>query len=168
MEQVTATALAALALSVVVIVLKAAVIGWNLWFISARPVLAARIFEAYTTRPVKAFLIGAVNTLLTLFVVVVLLQSKPLGLLAILLFAGLCAVHLWGRSACYRALAERLGSEPGLPPETGAWLRAAVVAEGAFLVPVLGQLLYLGITMRCAGAFCMAVLARSGTTVEQP
>jgi len=173
MEKLIATALAAIALTLAVVLLKAGVIAWNLWFLSARPALAARIYEAYTARPVKAFLIGSVNTALALFVVVVLLQIKPLGLIAILLFAGLCTAHLWGRTACYRVLAERLNVEPGLPPDTASWVRAAIITEAAFLVPLMGQLLYLGVTMRAAGAFCMAVLARgdgeaAGAVPEEP
>jgi hypothetical protein len=159
MQQSIATALAIVAVVVAALSLKSAVIAWNLWFLYSRPEFADRISTAYAARPVRATLIGLLNTAVIALVALVLLQSKPLGLLGVLLLAGLACAHLWGRTACYRGMAERLGSEPGTVPQPGELLRAAVVVELAFLLPVLGQLLWLGVTLRCAGAFTMALLS---------
>lgn len=158
MERLIGTALAATAVVAVTLVLKASVIAWNLWFVHARPALGDRIYAAYTGSPRWATVLGLTNTAAVLFLAMILFQFEPLGLIALVLLAGLCAAHLWGRSACYRAMAVRLHPD-GKAPSTRAFVQGGIVVECAFLVPVLGQLLYLGVTMRCAGAFVMALLA---------
>lgn len=160
MEQFVATALALLAGTCAILVLKAAVVAWNLWFAIVRPEFCERIYRVYTAHPVRSGIIGAINTAVGLFAVLVMLQIKPLGLLAILLFGGICAVHLWGRIGAYRLTADRLAGAPETPLDHGAWLRAAAVTELAFLVPLVGQILYLGVTLRAAGAFVLAALGR--------
>ncbi len=166
MEEQITLALALIALTLGMLFLKASVIGWNLWLHLARPEFTLRVYNAYVERPLKAFIIGLVNSVLGIFVILVMLQIKPLGLIAILLFAALCAAHMAGRTACYRVMAERLGAEPGAAPDTSRWIRGAIVVELAFCVPVLGQLLYLLATMRCAGAVFMAMLNRNRVASE--
>lgn len=159
MERLIGTALATIAIVIVTLVLKASVIAWNLWFLHARPALGERIYTAYTGNPRWATILGVTNTAAVLFLAMILFQFEPLGLIALVLLAGLCTVHLWGRSACYRVMAERLHPEAAQPPSTRDLIQGGIVVECAFLVPVLGQLLYLGVTMRCAGALVMALLA---------
>lgn len=161
MERLTATALGALALMAFTVVLKASGIAWNLWFLQACPDMGQRIYEAYTRRPVRAVLVGLLNSVAILILALILAQAKPLGLLAVGLAAALCTIHLSGRSACYRVLAEQLDVRTPEPPSAGALARAGVLTELAFLVPLAGQLLYLGITMRCAGAFILALFPQS-------
>lgn len=160
MERVMALALATLALTGILLVAKAAGIAFVASSAFGRPAFHRRISEAYQAHPWRAAAIGLANTLVALFFIAVLLNNEPLALIGIAMGAGLCAVHLLGRSAYYQVIAERLSDVPVEGRPIGPWLRGAAAAELSFLVPILGQGLFLLVTMRCAGAFIMALLAR--------
>jgi len=166
MEEVIAKALAIIALVATLLLLKASVVAFSIGCIYARPALCERIYHAYTQRPRRATLIGTVNSLVLLFIVLLLLNVEVLGVLGILIFAGLCTAHLAGRTARYRELASQISGDSGTVPALPEMLRAGVLVELAFLVPLVGQLTYLIVSMRCAGAFFMALLGRTPSPLE--
>ena len=160
MDRLIALALACIAVVLLTLILKAAVIAGNLSFYYARPALCRRIYVAYTERPWRAVAVGLANTLMALFFIVILLNVQPLALVGLAMGTGLCALHLAGRTACYQVMAERLSDEEGATRGPKAWIRGAVVSELSFLVPILGQLYFIGVTMRCAGACIIALLSQ--------
>lgn len=162
MEEVIGKALWTIALVMALLLLKASVVAFVVGLIYSRPGFCQRVHEAYADRPRRAFVIGLVNTLLLLFIVAFLLNVKPLGLLGIFVFAGLCALHLAGRTARYREVAEQTGGGQEAVQGFTAWIRAGALVELAFLAPLVGQIVYLVVTMRCAGACTLALLGRGG------
>lgn len=166
MEKLIALALAAMALVVVLLALKASVIALITSFHYARPQFCRTVYRAYTQRPKWSFTVGAVNSLVAIVLTLILLNIKPLGLVGIGLATTLCAIHLAGRSAYYQQMCERLSSDGSEGVGTiGAWILGAVVGELRFLVPVIGQLIFIVITLRAAGA-CIIALISSARSIE--
>lgn len=161
MERVIALALATVAVAFLILMLKASVIAMNLSFYSGRPQFCRRIYQNYTERPWRSGIVGLANSLVALFFIVILLNLQVLALVGIGMATALCAIHLAGRTAYYRVIAERLSDALGAAPDSGMLLRGAVTAELTFLVPILGQLLFLVVTMRCAGACILAMLSHA-------
>lgn len=161
MERMIALSIACLAAVLLTLVFKAAVIAFNLSFSFGRPQFCLRIHHNLTDRPWRSTAVGLVNTVVALFFILILLNQEPLALVGIAMAACLCAVHLVGRTAWYRVVAERLCDIGETPMGVRPWLRGAVTAELSFLVPVLGQVLFLVITLRCAGACILALLSTS-------
>jgi len=159
MERMIALALACVAALLLTLTFKAAVIAFNLSFCFGRPAFCRRIYRNYTERPWRSTVVGVVNTVVALFFILILINQEPLALVGIAMAACLCAVHLVGRTAWYQVIAERLCDLVEVPVGVKAWLRGAITAELSFLVPILGQALFLHITMRCAGACIMALLS---------
>lgn len=166
MERMIALALTCVAAVLLIFTLKAAVIALNLSFSFGRIPFCRRVHRNYTDRPWRATAVGLANTLVALFFILILLNQQALALVGIAMAACLSALHIVGRTAYYQVIAERLcdvGEDPlGVKP----WLRGAIVAELSFLVPVLGQALFLFVTMRCAGACIMALLSTSAVAGE--
>ena len=159
MERMIALALTCVAAVLLIFTMKAAVIAFNLAFCFGRPIFCRRIHRNFTERPWRSTAVGLVNTVVALFFILILLNQEPLALVGIAMGACLCAVHLVGRTAWYQIIAERLCDLGGAPMGVKGWLRGAITAELSFLVPILGQALFLHITMRCAGACIMALLS---------
>jgi len=166
MERVIALALATVAILFLVLTLKASVIALSLSFYRGRSQFCRRIHQNYTDRPWRSGIVGLANSLVTLFFILILLNMQALALVGIGMATALCAIHLAGRTAHYRVLAERLSDDIGALPNTGSMLRGALVAELTFLVPVIGQLLFLAVTMRCAGACILAMLSHAVPAIE--
>lgn len=159
MDRMIALALACVAAVLLTLTFKAAVIAFNLSFSFGRPQFCRRIHQNYTERPWRSTAVGLVNSLVALFFILILLNQQALALVGIAMAACLCALHIVGRTAYYQVIAERLCDTGGVPLSVGTWLRGAITAELSFLVPVLGQVLFLAVTMRCAGACIMALLS---------
>jgi hypothetical protein len=160
MDRIIALALATVAIVFLVLTLKASVIAMSLSFYSGRPQFCRRIYNNYSERPWRSAVVGLANTLVAVFFILVLLNMEVLALVGIGMATALCAIHLAGRTAHYRVIAERLSEDIGAAPSPGQLLRGALAAELTFLVPIIGQLLFLGVTMRSAGACIMAMLSQ--------
>lgn len=159
MDRMIALALASVAALLLTLTFKAAVIAFNLSFSFGRPQFCRRIHRNYVERPWRSTLVGLVNSLVALFFILILINQQALALVGIAMAACLCALHIAGRTAYYQVIAERLCEVGEVPLGVKAWLRGAVTSELTFLVPVLGQVLFLAVTMRCAGACIMALLS---------
>ena len=159
MDRMIALALACVAAVLLTLTFKAAVIAFNLSFNFGRPQFCRRIYHNYTERPWRSAVVGVVNSLVALFFILILLNQQALALVGIAMAACLCALHIVGRTAHYQVIAERLSDVGEGPLGVKAWLRGATTAELTFLVPLLGQVLFIAVTMRCAGACIMALLS---------
>ncbi len=166
MDRIIALALATVAIVFLVLTLKASVIALSLSFYGGKPQFCRRIYNNYTERPWRSAVVGLANTFVAIFFILILLNMEVLALVGIGMATALCAIHLAGRTAHYRVIAERLSEDIGAAPSPGQLLRGALAAELTFLVPVIGQLLFLGVTMRCAGACIMAMLSHASPVVE--
>jgi hypothetical protein len=166
MERIIALSLACVAAVLLTLVFKAAVIAFNLSFSFGRPQFCRRIHHNIIERPWRSTMVGVANTVVALVFILILLNQEPLALVGIAMAACLCAVHLVGRTAWYRVVAERLCDVDEAPMGVKSWLRGAVTAELSFLVPVLGQVLFIVITLRCAGACILALLSTSAVAGE--
>lgn len=167
MERVIALALATVAIVFLVLTLKAAVIAMSLSFYCGKPQFCRRVHQNYTERPWRSGIVGLANSLVAIFFILILLNMQALALVGIGMATALCAIHLAGRTAHYRVTAERLSDDIGAAPGAGALLRGAIAAELAFLVPIIGQLLFFGVTMRCAGACILAMLSQAVPATEE-
>jgi len=162
MERLTGAALAAMAILCVLAAFKAGVIALGIWFTATWPEVTGRIHAVYRDRPGRCFLIGLANTAVLGFIGLALLSKEPLALLGLLLLLAVAFLHLWGRAAAYRRMAVKMdldNAEEGAPR---ALALGGLVTELTFLVPAIGQVLYLGTTLRGMGAVVIALLARYG------
>ncbi|MCF6286455.1 MAG: hypothetical protein L3K26_14870 [Candidatus Hydrogenedentes bacterium] len=162
MNDIVGVALATVAVICFIALFKCSVIALGIWLTASRPEKSRRIYEVYNERPWRCGLIGLVNTFVFMFVAVVLLNAEPLALLGLLLLVLIAFFHLWGWTAIYRSLAVKMnvsGAESGAPR---ALALGGMVTELMFLVPVVGQLLHFGMTMRGMGAVVVTMLSRKG------
>ena len=160
MEKTIAQALFTMAFIGFLVLLKCSVIALSIWFAARSPEKCSRIYTVYQAKPWRCGLIGLVNTAVLVVIGLILMNVKPLGLLGMLLLTIVAWLHLGGRFAPYRAMAETLKLK-GSDTETPASLAlGGLVTELTFLVPVIGQALYLGTTLRAMGAVVIVLLAR--------
>ena len=166
MEKTVAQALFTIAFIGFIVLLKCSVIALSVWFAARWPEKCDRIYTVYQAKPWRCGLIGLVNTTVLIVIGLVLMNVKPLGLLGLLLIVSVAYLHLWGRFASYRTMAETLtlkGSDTATPASLAL---GGLVTELTFLVPVIGQVLYLGTTLRAMGAVVMVLLARQPAVDE--
>jgi hypothetical protein len=166
MDRMIALALTCVAAVLLTLTFKAAVIAFNLSFSYGHAQFCRRIHRNYVERPWRSTVVGLVNSLVAVFFILILLNQQALALVGIAMAACLCAVHLVGRTAYYQVVAERLCDIGEVPVGVNGWLRGAITSELTFLVPVLGQVLFLVVTMRCAGACIMALISTSAVAGE--
>ena len=167
MDNVIGIALATVAIIGLTFVFKCSIIALSVWLAATCPEETKRIYTVYRERPWRCFLIGCVNTFAFVLFGLVLGQEGPLALLGLLLIFAVALFHLWGRTATYRRMAEKLeldGAGPGAPKTLAV---GGLVTELIFLVPVFGQILYLGTTMRAMGAVVVALLPRRKETIPE-
>lgn len=117
---------------------------------------SALAYGHYRHRGRRCFLTGFVNLAVGLFLVLVLIGTQVLAFLGFLLLAAMGFVAVFGLAAPFRHLGARLLRRD----EANLWplLVGGIVAEFAFLVPVLGQILFAGVLIRGFGAAVMGIL----------
>lgn len=160
MDRLIGLALATVASIAFLVVLKSSVIALSIWFSTTWPEKTDRIYAVYRDRPWRCGLIGLVNTAVFVFIGLVLLNVKPLGLIGLFLILAVVCLHLWGRSAAHRRMAVKMavaGADSGTPRSL---VLGGLVTELTFLLPIIGQLLYLGTTLRAMGAVVVILLSR--------
>ncbi len=148
---------AVLAGLLVLLAIKVGFVGMAAWFTRSFPAVTARALEQYKTRGERSFLWGLSVLFVTVLIILALLSSKTLGFLGILLAVCLLGFVAAGYTTAYLNLGQRLteGSEPG--SHTRTILLGGIAAEAAFLMPLLGQLLSLGMLCRGLGAVISAL-----------
>ncbi len=140
---------------------KAACIAMSVWLDVSAPAFTARALNAYRSRGKRCFLLGAVNGLILVFLFAVLVntQIKVLAFIGVLVLLTLIALVLTGYMIAYHDFGARLRGE-----RNWSAMRATVIggtgAELAFMTPVIGQLLSIGVLFRGVGAVISALLSR--------
>jgi len=152
------SSLALIALMGIWLLVKVGFVGMAAWFTTGYPGASTRMLELYETRGVRCFIVGAMNIVVGLFVALLLFATQVLGLLGLLLLLALAAGIVAGYSVAYRHVGTRVVSNPNAT-HVRLVATGGLVAESAFMVPVLGQLLSLGMLCRGFGAVAMALLA---------
>jgi hypothetical protein len=158
-------ALGLLALLALALAVKAGFVAAAVWFDSTFPQAARRMLTAYQERGKRCFLVGLVNAVVVLILVPILIRTEILALLGLLLFGCLVVFIVVGYGIGYRDWGQRL--EAASDSRIRQIVLGGLVAECAFLAPILGQLLSLGMLFKGLGAVVIALLARRNNTRQE-
>lgn len=147
------------------LLIKVGFVGMATWFSLASPRAAERIHAHYSSRPRRCLLVGAVNIIVTGFVIIACVNIPALAWLGFLLLAGLLVISVLGYGPAYQELGQRI------PGGGGAFLvptlRGGILAECAFITPIAGQLLSVYIWIRGVGAVVLTLLNRAGRSSDE-
>ena len=151
-------AIGAIALIVVLVALKAGTIGMAMWLHATYADRMGRIGELYRARATECFIVGLINTVVLFFIGLLLIGTKVLSLLGLMVWGVVIVMAVFGYSAAYRHVGERVFG----PSTTAARtvLLGGITAEAAFLAPLIGQLFSIGVLLRGIGAVVLTVLSR--------
>jgi len=131
-----------------------------LWFDSRYPEVSDTMLRTYRDKPMKCLLVGLVNVVVGLILALILLNTKVLALFGLALLLLLYVMGFVGYATGYRSAGTTIPLPSSWETRTGALMAGGLVAEGAFLVPILGQLLSLATLLRGFGAVTLALIAR--------
>lgn len=142
--------------------------GLAVWFNTTYPRASERMCTAYRTRGTRCFILGAVNAVVGFLLAAALGSTKvpPLGALALLILIALGVLAVMGFAIAFRVFGERLVSDPATANTAKTIAIGGIAMEVAFLVPILGQLLLLGVLFRGVGAAVTTLLSRAPAPVE--
>jgi hypothetical protein len=135
------------------------VVGMALLFQTTRPGAAERTADIYETKSKRCVLIGLVNLVGGLLLAGILANIPLLRLFGVVLFLALVTLSVLGYHAAYRSVGKRLGEPEAPPAPVRDTVLGALVLEGAFLVPLIGQLLCLYVLLRGLGAIVIALIS---------
>jgi hypothetical protein len=140
--------------------------GMAVWLNTTYPRACERMCTIYRTRGTQCLILGAVNVIVGFLLATVLGETKlaPLGILAVLILVALGVLAVMGFAAAFRAFGERLVSDPATANPAKTVALGGITLEVAFLVPILGQLLLLGVLFRGVGAAVATLLSRGRTS----
>lgn len=139
-----------------------------LWFDSRYPELSDAMLRTYRDYPTRCLLVGLLNILFGVILAVILLSTKVLALFGIALFLALSVMAYAGYFIGYRSAGATIPLPQAWDTRAGALMLGGLVAEGAFLVPILGQLLSLVTKLRGFGAVTLALIARRSPEAVKP
>jgi len=158
-------ALAVLAALALWTAIKAGKIAAAVWFGTRHPAAVDRMLDAYQQNGGKCFWLGLVELFGGLLVVVLLLNTHVLALLGIALFLVLAALAVIGYGVAYRNIGLRLASMERGSGMLRPTVLGGIVAECMFFLPILGQLLSLGILLKGLGAAVLGLSRREAQPV---
>lgn len=144
----------------VLIVVKLGSILAALWFDSRYPELSDAMLRTYRNDPMRCIIVGLVNIIAGVVLAIVLLSTKVLALFGIALLLTLVVFAYLGYAVGYRSAGVTIPLPAKWDNRPGALILGGLVIEGAFLVPILGQLLSLVTKLRGFGAVTLALIAR--------
>lgn len=150
------------AILALLLALKAGLIGSALWFAAAYSRPYEHMCMVYQTQGSRCFFVGVIDAVAGLLLVILLMATKVLGLLGVLLFLALGAMVVAGYGVAYRNLGRRLVPDDVPDAQVRSIALGGVTMEAAFLVPVIGQILRMGVLFRGLGAVCITLLAWHG------
>jgi hypothetical protein len=139
-----------------------------LWFDSRYPELSDAMLRTYRNRPMRCLLVGLVNIIFGVILAFILLSTKVLALFGIALLLALTILAYVGYFIGYRSAGVTIPLPQAGDTRAGALMLGGLVAEGAFLVPILGQLLSLVTKLRGFGAVTLALIARRPAEAAEP
>jgi len=157
-----AMALLILALFICLVLVKGAFVAGGMWFGLMFPRLTSGALELYQERGKKCFFLGLLYVFLGILISVLLMVTQALAVFgfALLVFLGVLAVGGYG--VAYRSAGRRLLGREAVAegPENKACLLGGLMAELTFTLPILGQILSVGVLFRGVGAVGLAMLAQ--------
>ena len=149
-----------IAILLVLFTIKVGLVAAALLMELVRPKPFPRRLEFYRTRPWKCFFFGILNVVGLIFLALLLISTEILALPGVLVLISVWALVVVGRSVVYRDLGERWFRNSDPPSRTREIIAGGIVAELAFMVPVLGALFSLVCSLRGVGAVTISMLAR--------
>jgi len=150
-------------LVLLMLLVKAAIIAFNLCAAEFQPTLFHRGRSILVVSPVKSFLVGLVNVSVLLIVGCVLAQHKLTALLGLLVLIALLVIAIVSRTLVYQLLGVKWTGEINAPegsPSPRAHCLGGAAVELAFLVPIAGQLTEIVVTILTVGAIVLAAMSR--------
>ncbi len=149
-----------LALLALLLAAKAGRTGFCLWLGATYPAATQRIAEAYETRGRRCVIVGLCNLLGGLLLAALLFATEILGLAGIFILLALLVLILHGYAAAYLNLGRRLTLDNQSFSNSRTMLLGGLAGEAAFLFPILGTLLEIGIGLRGLGAAALILWTR--------
>jgi len=146
--------------------IKLASLAAAFWFDTRFPELSDAVLRAYQGRTARCYLVGVVNLVLGVLLALVLLNIPILALFGLVLLLVLYALGFIAYVATYRHLGSAIPLSPSWDTRGGALLAGALMAEGAFLIPLLGQIVSIASLLRGFGAVMLALIARRQSNGE--
>lgn len=153
-------ALAVIAILLVLFTIKMGLIAAAVLMELVRPKPFPRMLDFYRTRPWKCFFFGILNVVGLIFLAFLLISTEILILPGLFVLISVWALVVVGRGVVYRDLGERWFRNSDPPSRTREIIAGGIVAELAFMVPVLGALLSVVCSLRGVGAVTISMLAR--------
>ena len=152
------------------LMVKAGFIAFAVWFEANHPQATQEMVDLYRQKSGKCALVGVIDLVAGLILVLLLLATKVLGILGILLFLALVALAAIGYAVAYLNFGQRLAAGDAVESQTRAIVRGGLAAETAFMVPIVGQILSLGMLFRGMGAAALVIIAhrRAHTPAAPP
>lgn len=141
------------------LVTRLGVIGMAVYFQATCPKASERMVTLYESRGMRCFFIGLLNAVLGFLLGLLLISTEVLGLLGLAVWTAVIALAAIGFGVVYASLARRMAAASGTAPSLKGVAKAGLVLEGAFLVPVVGKILLLGVAFRGLGAVVSTLLA---------
>ncbi|MCC6486359.1 MAG: hypothetical protein IT364_02575 [Candidatus Hydrogenedentes bacterium] len=152
--------LAIFTILVVLAVTKLASLAAALWLDGRFPEMSDAMLQAFLESRGRCILAGAVNLLFGIPIALALLQIRPLALFGLILLVSIYVLGFVAYVVTYRAVGRIAQFHPAWDTRTGSLVSGAIVAEAAFLVPVLGQLLSIASLVRGFGAVTTTLVSR--------
>ncbi|MCL4691582.1 MAG: hypothetical protein KJ060_03620 [Candidatus Hydrogenedentes bacterium] len=144
----------------VLIAVKLGSILAALWFDSRYPELSDAMLHVYRNDPMRCVIVGLFNIVAGVILAIILLSTEVLALFGIALMLALIVFAYLGYAVGYRSAGVTIPLPARWDNRPGALILGGLVIEGAFFVPILGQLLSLATKVRGFGAVTLALIAR--------
>lgn len=143
------------------IAIKVGFVGMSILIQHAKPEFIERASEHYRKKPRwRVIFVGLVNGVAIPLVSVLLISTQVLTLFGLLLLVAYLWLALLGYTVVYRDIGSRLFGDLEGNRELKITLYGGILAEAAFLAPVLGQLYSIALFIRSLGAVTLAILGR--------
>lgn len=141
--------------------IKLGFIGMSILIQHAMPGFIERASKLYLKKPRRLVIfLGCINALAIPFISILLINTEVLALPGFLLLVCYLGLALVGYTVVYREIGSKLFEDIGANREVKVTLYGGMVAEAAFLVPVLGQFFSIALFIRSMGAVTLAILGR--------
>lgn len=141
--------------------IKVGFVGMSILIQHAMPGFIERASEHYRKKPRRwVVVLGIVNGVAIPFISILLISTGVLSLPGFLLLLVYLWLALLGYTVVYRDIGSKLFEDLGANRELKVTLYGGMLAEAAFLVPVLGQLYSIGLFVRSLGAVTLTILGR--------
>lgn len=141
--------------------IKIGFIGMSILIQHAMPAFIERASERYRKKPLRLVIVlGLANGVAFPFISILLISTEVLALPGLLLLVSYLWVALLAYTVVYREIGSKLFEDVGENRELKITLYGGIVAEAAFLTPVLGQFYSIVLFIRSLGAVTLTILSR--------